>query len=156
MATFTPTITTNTTPAIVNTMTGNTTYTQFKNSLGQYDYLIDQIYFNTTNLVQIQGSFLYSRYDSDGRQNLQSVLSTISPYQTQNSIYINTEDKNLILDGRDYVKFKMQPNTTLQIKLYCDRISNADTLDLIGMNNFKALEDATDKYDFFDQYVDIL
>jgi hypothetical protein len=156
MATFTPTITTNTTPAIVNTMTGNTTYTQFKNSLGQYDYLIDQIYLNTTNLVQIHGSFLYSRYDSDGRQNLQSVLSTISPYQTQNSIYINTEDKNLILDGRDYVKFKMQPNTTLQIKLYCDRISNADTLDLNGMNNFKALEDATDKYDFFDQYVDIL
>lgn len=156
MATFTPTITTNTTPAIVNTMTGNTTYTQFKNSLGQYDYLVDEIYLNTNNLVQIQGSFLYSRYDSDGRQNLQSVLSTISPYQTQNSIYINTEDKNLILDGRDYVRFKMQPNTLLQIKLYCERISNADTLDLIGMNNFKALEDATDKYDFFDQYVDIL
>jgi hypothetical protein len=137
-------------------MTGNTTYTQFKNSLGQYDYLVDEIYLNTNNLVQIQGSFLYSRYDSDGRQNLQSVLSTISPYQTQNSIYINTEDKNLILDGRDYVRFKMQPNTLLQIKLYCERISNADTLDLIGMNNFKALEDATDKYDFFDQYVDIL
>tara|TARA_R110000868_G_scaffold101361_4_gene279109 strand:+ start:13475 stop:13945 length:471 start_codon:yes stop_codon:yes gene_type:complete len=156
MASFSPTITTNTTPAITNSLSGSTTYTQFKNSLGQYDYFVKQIYLNTNNLVQIQGSFLYSKYDSDGKQNLQSVLSTISPYQRQKSIYINTEDKNLILDGRDFVRFKMQPNTSLQIKLYCDRVSNADTLDLNGMNNFKALENASDKYDFFDQYVDIL
>ena len=156
MATFSPTITTNTTPAISNTLTGNTTYTQFKNSLGQYVYEVDKVYLNTDTLVQIQGSFLYSKYDSDGKQNLQSILSTIDPYQSQNSIYIETKDKNLVIDGRDYVRFKMQPNTNLQIKLYCERISNADTLDLNGMNNFKAFENASDKYNFFDQYKDIL
>lgn len=156
MATFSPTITTNTTPAIINTLTGNTTYTQFKNSLGQYVYLVDKVYLNTDTLAQIQGNFLYSKYDSGGNQNLQSVLSSIDPYQSQNSIYIETKDKNLVIDGRDYVRFKMQPNTNLQIKLYCERISNADTLDLNGMNNFKAFENASDKYNFFDQYKDIL
>lgn len=156
MATFTPTITTNTTPAISNTMSGSTTYAQFKNSLGQYVYFVNKVYLNTDTLAQIQGNFIYSKYDSSGNQNLQSVLSSIDPYQTQNSIYIQTQEKNLIIDGRDYVRFKMQPNTSLAIKLYCERISNADTLDLNGINNFKALEIATEKFNFFDQYKDIL
>lgn len=156
MATFSPTITTNTTPAIINVLTGNTTYTQFKNSLGQYVYEVNKVYLNTDTLVQIQGSFLYSKYDSDGKQNLQSILSTIDPYQSQNSIYIETKDKNLVIDGRDFVRFKMQPNTNLQIKLYSERISNADTLDANGINNFKAYENASAKYNFFDQYKDIL
>lgn len=156
MPTFTPTITNNTTPAISNTLSGSTTYTQFKNSLGQYVYYVDEVYLNTNTLVQIQGNFRYSKYDSSGNQNLQSVLSTIDPYQTQNSIYIKTEDKNLVIDGRDYVRFNMQPNANLSIKLYCERISNADTLDEVDMNNFKALENQFDKYDFFDQYKDIL
>lgn len=156
MPTFTPTITNNSTPAISNVMSGSTTYSQFKNSLGQYDYFVNKVYLNTNTLAQIQGNFTYSKYDSSGNQNLQSVLSKLDPYQTQNSIYIETKDKNLVIDGRDYVRFKMQPNTSLSIKLYCERISNADTLDLNGMNNFKALENATEKYDFFDQYKDIL
>ena len=156
MATFSPTITTNTTPAISNTLSGSTTYSQFKNSLGQYVYDINKVYLNTDTLVQIQGNFLYSKYDSGGNQNLQSVLSSIDPYQTQNSIYIETKEKNLVIDGRDFVRFKMQPFASLSIKLYCERISNADTLDAIGMNNFKALEDEFDKYNFFDQYKDIL
>ena len=156
MATFSPTITNNTTPAISNKMTGNTTYAQFKNSLGQYCYLVDQAYLFTDTLIQIQGNFTYSKYDSSGSQNLQSIISAIDPFQSQNSIYLDTSEKNLVIDGRDYVRFKMQPNATLQVKLYCKRVSNADTLDLNGMNNFKALEFDTDKYNFFDQYQDIL
>jgi hypothetical protein len=156
VATFTPTITKNSIPAISNTLTGTTTYSQFKNSLGQYNYDVNKIYLNTDTLVQIQGNFQYSKYDSSGNQNLQSVLSTIDPFQSQNSIYIETKDKSLVIDGRDFFRFKMQPNTSLQIKLYSERISNADTLDANGINNFKALEYASDKYDFFDQYKDIL
>ena len=75
MATFSPTITNNTTPAISNKMTGNTTYAQFKNSLGQYCYLVDQAYLFTDTLIQIQGNFTYSKYDSSGSQNLQSIIA---------------------------------------------------------------------------------
>jgi hypothetical protein len=105
-------------------------------------------------LRQIQGSFLYSKYDSDGKQNLQNVISAISPYQYQNSIYLSLKEKNLIIDGRDYVRFKMQPNTQLAIKLYVEKIANGDVLDYYSDNNFKALEDSSGKYNFFDEYTE--
>jgi len=151
---FNCTITTNTTPAIINTLSGVTTYQQFKNSLGNIVYFINRVYLYSLNLRQIQGSFLYSKYDSDGKQNLQNVISAISPYQYQNSIYLSLKEKNLIIDGRDYVRFKMQPNTQLAIKLYVEKIANGDVLDYYSDNNFKALEDSSGKYNFFDEYTE--
>jgi len=153
---FSVTVISNTTPAIVVGLSGNTTYAQFKNSLGDYVYNVEQTYLFSTIKQQIQLVFKYSKYDSDGNQNLQSILSVISPYQFQNSIYIDTSEKNFIIDGRDYVRFNMLPNSNLQLKIYCDRESVGDTLDLVGMNNFKELENASGDFDFFDQYVDIL
>lgn len=156
MATFGVTITQNTTPAISVTLSNGGTYQQFKNSLGDFVYWVAKTYVYSTLLRQIQGSFAYSKYDSSGNQNLQTILSTISPYQFQNSLYIDTTEKNLIIDGRDYVRFKMQPNANLQIKLYCERISVGDDLDRMGINNFKALEKSSGDINFFEEYVDIL
>ena len=156
MASFSVTITNNTTPAVRVTLTGTSTYQQLKNSLGDYIYKIERAYLYSPLLEQIQGAFKYSKYDSNGRQNLQSILSVISPYQTQSTIFIDTIDKNLIIDGRDYVRFNLLPNSSILIRLFCDRVSNADTLDLNGINNFKSVEDGMDEYDFFNQYVDIL
>jgi hypothetical protein len=156
VATFNVTITSNTTPAISITLSNNTTYQQFKNSLGSYVYLVEKIYLFSTLLQQIQGGFSYSRYDSSGKQNLQTILSTISPYQTQNSIFIDTTEKKVVIDGRDYVRFRMYPNNNLSVKLYCDRIANQDMLDQFHLNNFKDLERSSGSFGFFDQYVDIL
>lgn len=156
MASFGVTVTANTTPAIGITISGTTTYTQLKNSLGQFVYNILFVYLYSTLLNQIKGLFNYSKYDSSGNQNLQSVLSVISPYQYQPSIFIDTKEKNLIIDGRDFVRFNMLPNSNLQIKLFCDRIATTDTLDLQGINNFVAVERNMNDNDFFDQYVDII
>jgi len=156
MATFTVSVTTNTTPAISITVQGNTTYTQFKNSLGQFVYKVYTAYLFSTILNQIKGLFNYSKYDSGGNQNLQSVISAISPYQFQPSIYIDTKEKNLVIDGRDYVRFNMLPNSNLLIRLYCDRIATTDALDLQGINNFVSVERNMNDNDFFDQYVDII
>jgi hypothetical protein len=156
MASFGVTVTSNTTPAISVTVTGNTTYAQLKNSLGQFVYNVLTVYLFSSILNQIKGLFNYSKYDSSGNQNLQSIISAISPYQYQSSIYIDTTEKKLIIDGRDYVRFNMLPNSNLQIKLYCDRIANTDLLDAQGINNFVAVESNMNDTDFFDQYVDIL
>jgi len=156
MASFGVTITTNTTPAIRVTLSGNTTYAQFKQSLGQYVYNVFIVYLFSSLLNQIKGLFNYSKYDSSGNQNLQSILSVISPYQYQSSIYLDTSEKNLIIDGRDYVRFNMLPNSNLQIKLYCDRIATTDILDSQNINNFVSLEKNIGDDDFFVQYVDIL
>jgi hypothetical protein len=156
MASFSVTTTSNTTPAISITMSGNTTYAQLKNSLGQFVYNVSTLYLFSSIFNQIKGLFNYSKYDSSGTQNLQSILSVVSPYQYQPSIYIDTSDKNLIIDGRDYVRFNMLPNSNLQIKLYCDRIASTDIIDSQYISNFVSLEKNMDDYDFFDQYVDII
>ncbi len=156
MASFGVTVTANTTPAIGITISGNTTYTQLKNSLGQFVYNVSTVYLFSTLLNQIKGLFNYSKYDSSGNQNLQSILSVISPYQYQSSIYIDTSEKNLILDGRDFVRFNMLPNSNLSIKLYCNRIATTDILDYQNISNFVSLEKNMGDDDFFVQYVDIL
>jgi hypothetical protein len=154
--TFSVNIQTNTTPAISITMSGNSTYSQFKQSLGSIVYYINRVYLYSANLQQIQGVFSYSKYDSDGNQNLQSIISAISPYQDQSSIYLELEDKNLVIDGRDYVRFNMQPNTSLSLKAYCFKISVSQEYDEEGNNEFLKLQDLMQDYDFFDDYKDLL
>lgn len=156
MAIFNVTITNNTTPAISVGLSNSTTYQQFKNSLGNFNYDVDMVYVFSTLLEQIQGGFLYSKYNSNGRQNLQTIISAISPYQSQNSLFINTREKNLIIDGMDYVRFRMYPLTSLQVKLYCNRVAVVDTFDLNGINNFKSYEKSSGNIDFFEEYVDII
>lgn len=156
MPTFSVTITNNTTPAISVGLSNNTTYQQLKNSLGNFVYKVDQTYVFSTLLEQIQGGFLYSKYDSGGNQNLQTIISAISPYQSQNSIYLNLSEKNVVIDGRDFVRFRMYPNSNLQVKLYCFRIALTDYLDKFAKNNFKKYEDSSGNINFFEQYVDVL
>lgn len=156
MPSFNVNITPNTTPAVQINVQGGTTYGQFKNSLGDFDYKVSQTYVYTDNLPQIQGNFRYLKYDVNGNQNLQTILSTIDPYQTIKSLFIDTSDKNLILDGRDYVRFNLLPNTLLQIKFYADRVSNQDKMNIISQNNFKVLENLQGTPNFFDQYRDFL
>jgi len=156
MASFSVTVTSNTIPAIVITMSGNTTYAQFKNSLGQFVYNVDKIYLASSSQSQISSALNYSKYDSSGNQNIQSILPVIDPYQDQNPLFLDTSKKNAIIDGRDYVRFSMLPNVSLQFKIYCDRITNQDELNELAINNFKSLEQSSGNFDFFEQYVDIL
>jgi hypothetical protein len=154
MPSFAVTVTNNATPAIVLTMTGNTTYTQFKNSLGNFNYEIEKFYLFSTNLNQISGGFKFMKYDSDGNQNFQTVLSVIDPYQNQNSIFVETKERSLVIDGRDSANFNMQPNTTLAFKIYANRVTNQD--ELSGEDNFTMFEDVSGQADFFDDYKDYL
>ena len=156
MPSFSVNIVPNTTPAVQINVQGGTTYGQFKNSLGDFDYKVSQTYVFTENLAQIQGNFRYLKYDVNGNQNLQTILSTIDPYQYINSIFIDTSDKNLVLDGRDYVRFNLLPNTLLQIKLYAERVSNQDEMNMVRKNNFRMLETLEDIPNFFTQYKDFL
>ncbi len=156
MASFNVTITTNTTPAIVIQLSGTTTYAQLKNSLGQYVRLITKIYLYSTALRQIQTTLNYSKYDSSGNQNLQSIISAIDPYQGSSSIYLNLKDKNIIIDGRDTIRFNMLPNTTLQGVFYNYCISSGETYDMRGLNTFLIVQDELSDPDFFDDYIDLL
>jgi hypothetical protein len=156
MATFNVTITQNATPAIVVGLSNNTTYGQFKNSLGDYVYKVFQTYLYSTNLQQIQGSYRYLKYDSSGNSNTQTILSALDPYQTISSLYTDISKKDVVLDGRDYIRFNMLPSTTLTLKLYCVRISTQDGLDKLHNNNFRQFEIQEGFVGYFDQYREFL
>lgn len=155
MPTIFATVSTLVPPAIAITMSGSTSYTQFKQSLGNYVYYVDKVYLYSNNAQQIQGAFFYLKYDSNGNTDSQSVISAISPYQFENAIFLFVSEKGLVLDGRDYVKFNMQPNTTLSIKLYVKIVSVGDDLDDMGINAFYEL-DKTEDTKFFDDYNEYL
>jgi hypothetical protein len=150
MPVFSVTITSNTTPAISVGMTGTTTYAQFKNSLGQFVYDVDNLYTFSSNQVQISNVYNYNKYDTNGNQDVQSVVPVIDPYQQQPSLFLKTKGKSLVIDGRDYLRFSMQPNTSLQIKFYANKIANQDGL--TGASNFEELEYQSDIFDFFEEY----
>lgn len=166
MASFSVNITTNTTPAVVNTLSGTTTYAQFKASLGTFVYYISKIYIYSPTLQQIQGNFRYIKYDANGSTNTETVISTIDPNQSFNSLFIETTDKSLVLDGRDFVKFTLLPNTSLSIKIYCTQLEVGNANTLLGLpnakggntlkDNFKALEFAQGIANYFEQYKEFL
>ena len=168
MASFSVNISTNTTPAVINTLSGTTTYTQFKNSLGTFVYYINKIYVYSPNLQQIQGNFRYTKYDADGRQQTLTVISAIDPNQSFNSLFISTEDKTLVLNGQDFVRFALLPNTSLSFKIYAtqlevgnvDLISKFPTSQIKGgsalKDNFKSLEYAQGIPNFFEQYKEFI
>ena len=152
MPSFTVTINTNVPPAVSVTMTGNITYGQFKNSLGQFVYKVNKLYIFSPNQSQISQIYNYSKYDSDGNQNLQSVIPAVDPFQNQSSLFIELGERNIVIDGRDYVDTVLLPNSSLQMKLYVDKISSSDKLNKDSLSNFDKLENAEGDYGFFENY----
>jgi len=152
MSSFTVTINTNVPPAVSVQMSGTVTYEQFKNSLGQFVYEVNKMYIYSPNQSQISQIYNYSKYDSDGNQNLQSVIPAVDPFQNQSSLFIDLGEKNIVIDGRDYVDTVLLPNSTLQMKFYVDKISSSDKLDKDSPSNFDKLENAEGDNGFFENY----
>lgn len=156
MPSFAVIVTTTLTPPIQVQLSGNVTYQQFKNSLGQFVYKVEKVYLFSENLRQIQGLFNYNSYDSNGNQVFTNVVSAIDPYQDQPAIILNIKDRGIVIDGQDAVQFNLQPNTQLTFKLYVDRRSNQDYLDELHANNFVDLNRELADPEFFDDYLDYI
>lgn len=149
-------VSTNVTPAVVVSGSGTTTYQQFKNSLGNFVYYVKSIFLNSNNLQQIQGAFSYAKYDISGNQRNLSVASAIDPYQSQNSIYLDVSKRQFIIDGTNYVQFKLLAQSSLAIKIFATRVANQTPLNETGVDNFTALEEASGQSEFFSEYTDYL
>jgi hypothetical protein len=154
MATFQPTVIVDTPPALTVVPSGTSTYQQFKNSLGNDTYLVKRIYFNSDNASQIRGGFTYSHYDSAGQQKVETVTTTLDPYQAQSALYIDVSDKNIILDGRNYIRFPLLANTTVNLKLLAEKITGQ--FQLGSLNNFQELERDSSRMSFLQDYKDYI
>ena len=60
------------------------TYSQVKNSLGQYVYLVEAFYLYSTVPQQLTGVVNYNRYDADGNKIVTNIATTVDPYQDNN------------------------------------------------------------------------
>lgn len=133
---FLPTITVNQGVVVATTNPANgVTYDQFVRSLGSYVYRITNFYLSSANFNQLVGTFKFTIFDSNGNRRVESIVSAPSPQQSQNAIFINTENKNILLNGFSNINFNILPNTSISIVLYAERISTG--FDLEGYNYLK-------------------
>jgi len=156
MAVFSPIIVQNvSSPPLVVTIADpgvpGVTYDQVKNSLGQYVYLLQGFYVQSTTLNQLIGAIKYVRYDADGNQLVTNITTTVDPYQDQNAIIVDLAnfETDVIFNGNSSVQFTVLPFEQMQLKLYMRRITSS-----FGRNlkNFLVQEKIANKPHFFDNY----
>mgnify|MGYP006274453983 CR=1 FL=1 len=155
---FTPTITTNTTPAISVTAADSgvppVTYAQIKQSLGTYVYKVDKLYVYSENLNQLIGAINYNIYDADGNKLVTNVITTVDPYQGTTAIYKDLTEfvTEVIFNGNSSISATILPNTYVRVQFFTKRITNSFGQNLLA---FKEMERIFRKPDFFQSYGDL-
>jgi len=147
-------IITSTPPASVTITAANYTYTQFKNSLGSYVYLVEKIYLNSASQEQVNQVMLFKKYDSNGNITYINLVPAVSPYQNSNAFVLETKEDNVVLDGRGRMTFTLLSNVSLQIQLITNRVSISEYLDSLAQTNYAQVEAAMGKVGLFDNYTD--
>ena len=152
---FAPIVIQNTTPALAVTVADSgvppLTYAQIKQSLGSHVYRVGGFYMYSDILSQLISAINYQKYNSDGNQDISNIITTVDPYQAANAINVSLERfaTEVILDGNSSFAGTVLPNNYIQLSLYTKRITNSFGENL---NNFKDIEIAFNKPNFFDNY----
>lgn len=155
---FAPTIINHTLPqvSVVNSDSGvpPISYNQIKNSLGNQVYNIESYYLQSPNLRQLIGVVQYNRFDVNGNKEYTTIATTVDPYQPANAIVgdLQATDTYFILNGNSSLSTTILPLTTVDLTLYCKRITNQFGSNL---NTFKMMEEIFRKPNFFKKYGDI-
>ena len=156
MPSYTPTITNNTT-SFLQVTSSNVSYEEIKESFAANSYKVEMIYVaSPLNLAQIQQSYQYQHFDSNGNQIYENLIFPIDPYQRQATIFQGEEGKAVVFDGRSSLAFPIQPLTAAQYKFFYTRVDKGAYLNKFHKNNFKELEETMDEFDFFDGLNDII
>lgn len=147
-----PVIVTNTPPASVTITGANITYTEFKNSLGSYFYLIKKIYLYSSNGQQINQVMLFTKYDSNGNRTYLNLTPAIDPWQDSNAYYLDTKGEKIMLDGLSQLTFQMLASASLVFKIYASRVSITEKLNNLSPTNYKVIESALGLVDLFNGF----
>lgn len=122
MPTYVPVIINNTTPPIEVTGVSGISYQSILNSLGNWNYLVNQIYIAAKSMSQIFQNLSFYKYDSTGNTDNQEVISDPDPYQKVPSIYLDTKGRNIVLDGRSSITMNILANESMTFVLDCDEV----------------------------------
>jgi len=159
MPSFSPTVTVQTTPAVLVTSSGASTptYEQIRRSLGDNVYNAYEVYFASNNFQQISGVLQFNKYDSNGNITNYDIVPFVSPYQKQKTLFFQLNSRDTVIDGRNTFQFPLLPNTALNFKVFMEHTSVEEFIDdngqnALGQSNFQQFETATGLFNFFQDF----
>lgn len=143
---YSPTVTDYPDSVVTVRSTDSTSYNQIINSMGSFLYGIDSMYVNSNDASQLMEPLAFTQYDSNGTIQKYSQIIPVSPYQYQNSSFVDLSKENIVLNGRTSLIFPILPNERVSIIFYTKQLANRD---FIPATNFF-------KDDFFMGYAEEL
>jgi hypothetical protein len=127
------------------------TYEALRRSLGAMVYWVKKLYLYSENFAQIGGTINYNRFDVNGNKEITNLVIAVDPNQTTNAIFLNLEKSFIpvIFNGNSSLSGTIQPNTTVLVRFYTERITNE-----FGMNlaQFMEQERIANKPNFYKDY----
>jgi len=144
-------------PAVSVQTIGEPSYQDIRKSLGDFVYKAYQVYLSSPNLQQLNGIVQFKKYDVNGSTTIFDIVPVVSPYQQQNTLFLQMNRNDVIINGQDSLQFILLAQTTLLLKLYSNQISKESFVDkngqdVLGQSNFKAFETATGIFNFFEDF----
>jgi uncharacterized protein YbcC (UPF0753/DUF2309 family) len=155
MGVYTATISSNSS-SFLEVNSTNVSYDEIKESFAANAYLIKKMYIIATNRNQIQQSYLFQNFDSNGNQKYTNLVFPIDPYQKQSAIIKDLKDQKVVFNGRSSLAFPVLPNERMKITFYYERVNLSSFLNEYQEDNFKDTEKDMNDWNFFGQYNDII
>jgi hypothetical protein len=151
MASYSPTITFYAEGIYTISSNDGTPYFMTQNSMGSYLYGLNLIYYQANTKQQVLQGLKFRSYDVNGTINSFLDVTTISPYQYQNSLFFKPIRNDIVFDGRTSITFELLANENVNFVFYVTEISNGMFLkdtNFFDENFFKQ------KYGCFDDTVE--
>lgn len=130
-------------------------YEQFLQSLGSYNYGAEFFYMSANNYQQVGQPIYYNHFDANGNSVTTFLPFAVDPYQSQPSIFYETESDQIMFTGLSALSFQLFAQSTVYFKFFATITYVGSELDEQGMNAFQQLEKA-EGISFFDDYCNYL
>ena len=122
-------------------------YDQIRQSFGIANYDVKEFFLSANDYAQLTGVINYNQFTSDGNSTSVNVVNAVDPYQNTTNLNVDLSKLPIpiILDGFSNFSSNILPNSSLQIDLRTERVTNSFGFNLI---NFQTLNELTNT-DFF-------
>lgn len=131
------------------------TYNQILQSLGTFVYGSEFIYLYGNTYQQIGQPITYNHFDANGNSITTTLAFAVDPYQSQSSIYYETNPEEVILDGFSSLTINILPNSTVFFKTFVLVEANTLFLNENSLDAFQEYEVMTGEK-FFEDYCNYL
>lgn len=135
------------------------TYNQFLQSLGTYNYGAEYFYLSASTYPEIGQPVFYNHFDANGNSVSTFLPFAVDPYQSQPSLFYETEPDQIILTGLSSLSFIVYPQKTVYFKFFATITYLGNELDDRGNPSGDNLFEEVEKIEgisFFDDYCNYL